>query len=182
MPQLELQHTNPTGHTVLPHCSRVGAQSSLVQPSPGSTQMPQLGLQHSSLALQNAEPHCRAEGGSTGMYGHICAVQAIPDLVQALQEGWQQVKPASHNVLPHLTPSIGTQWAPPLNTLQVVVSVHLAVAQGVIVLLGKGRSIGLLCAAVESSAASSRALTGKETSGIMMSRAPWQCGIHGRDF
>jgi hypothetical protein len=64
--------------------------------------------------------------------GQICIVHAMPGLTQTPQEGLQQVVPASHTVFPHWMPLIGTHWALPSITLQVVLMAHLTVAQGVI--------------------------------------------------
>jgi hypothetical protein len=115
--------------------------------------MPQLGLQHSVPDLQMTEPHCLSDG----MDGQICCVHIMPGLTQRLHDALQQVIPSWQTVLPHLMPLIGTHWALPSITSQVVLLVHLTVAHGVMV-SPEARSIGL-APTPEARTAMSRALS-----------------------
>jgi hypothetical protein len=109
-------------------------------------------LQHESPGLQTVEPHFSPAGRQA------CWVHITPGLVHVPQEALQLVSPAAHMVLPHFSPSIGTHWALPSITWQVVVLVHLTVAQGVIVSRGLV-SIGLPLAPKVTNTAINRVLT-----------------------
>ena len=140
---------------------------------PGSTHVPQLALQHSSPGLQTAAPHFTmgttgsgrmervvsvlvvvvVSSGRASTDGQTCCVHIMPGLTQTPQEGLQHVKPAAQTVVPHLTTpgmvlgrgvKMGTHRALPSMTAQVVVLVHLTVAQGVMVVVAASKLTGVL--------------------------------------
>ena len=143
-PQEGLQQVRPASQTVVPHWTPTGGQTCSVHITPGLTQTPQEGLQQVRPAAQTVVPHWTPTGGQT------CCVHITPGLTQTPHEGLQQVRPAAQTVVPHWPPpgmvvGMGTHWALPAMTAQVVVLVHLTVAQGVmVVVVAESKLTGVL--------------------------------------
>ena len=123
VPQLELQHSQPSKHWVSPHWGPVGAQNCLVHPSPSAVQIP----------IQSSQKHRTKRVGLP-----FFLVSNEPQLAL------QHVVPLSQVVGPQVSSSTGTHLALPSMTWHSVSLVQRTVAQASVLSPGTGLASAVL--------------------------------------